>query len=156
MRALSVQQPWAWAIAEGHKLVENRTWKPADDSAKPGERIAIHASAKEDGDFDRLYRDLLDVHGGPLPPGIVVPTRGELAFGAVVATAKLRSFVAVPDKLEEAQRAWFSGPWGWVLEDVRRLSIPFPVKGALGLWHLSADATAEVLGRQAERARGAA
>src|SRR5664280_3664302 len=26
VRILSVQQPWAWAIVEGHKRVENRTW----------------------------------------------------------------------------------------------------------------------------------
>jgi hypothetical protein len=26
MKALSIQQPWAWAIIAGHKDVENRSW----------------------------------------------------------------------------------------------------------------------------------
>lgn len=27
MKALVIRQPWAWAIIEGHKRVENRTWR---------------------------------------------------------------------------------------------------------------------------------
>ena len=26
MKALSIKQPWAWAIACGHKTIETRTW----------------------------------------------------------------------------------------------------------------------------------
>ena len=29
MKALSIQQPWAWLIAHGKKDVENRTWATA-------------------------------------------------------------------------------------------------------------------------------
>ena len=29
MKALTVCQPWAWAIVEGHKSVENRRWSTA-------------------------------------------------------------------------------------------------------------------------------
>lgn len=41
MKALTVQQPWAWAIAAGHKTVENRTqlWKHRGP-------LAIHAGAR--------------------------------------------------------------------------------------------------------------
>ena len=27
MRALSIRQPWAWLIVNGHKDIENRSWR---------------------------------------------------------------------------------------------------------------------------------
>jgi hypothetical protein len=42
MRAVTVRQPWAWAIAHGFKDIENRSWAPR---LAPGELIAIHAGA---------------------------------------------------------------------------------------------------------------
>lgn len=39
---LTVHQPWAWAIAAGHKPLENRKWKPPADVL--GKYLAIHAS----------------------------------------------------------------------------------------------------------------
>jgi len=41
MRALTLRQPWAWAIVHGQKRIENRPWKPWRDII--GQRIAIHA-----------------------------------------------------------------------------------------------------------------
>jgi hypothetical protein len=41
MRALTLHRPWAWAIAAGHKRVENRTWRPPSFILR--QRIAIHA-----------------------------------------------------------------------------------------------------------------
>lgn len=149
MRALSVMQPWAWCIAEGHKLVENRTWTPAVPSGmKLGERIAIHASKSPQNDF--IYANLQAENGGPLPAGVKVPATSDLVLGAIIATAKVTAFITVPDKLPPEQRAWFVGPWGWRLEDVRKVLEPVPRKGALGLWTLNADEAALVLGRQGE------
>ena len=45
MLALSVRQPWAWAIARGHKVIENRDW----DTRFRG-TLAIHASLSVDLD----------------------------------------------------------------------------------------------------------
>lgn len=47
MMALTVKQPWAWAIVHSTKRVENRTWPPPDKIIR--QRIAIHAGAT----FDR-------------------------------------------------------------------------------------------------------
>ncbi|MEU0468957.1 ASCH domain-containing protein [Amycolatopsis sp. NPDC006131] len=41
MKAITVRQPWAWAIAKGYKPIENRTW-----STDHRGLIAIHAAAK--------------------------------------------------------------------------------------------------------------
>jgi len=46
MRALTVRQPWADAIARGGKTVENRTW-PAP-ARHVGTRFLIHAAAAPD------------------------------------------------------------------------------------------------------------
>lgn len=52
MRALTVAQPWAWALVAGHKTVENRTRPPEhmpgrelDALAHGGMRVLIHAGA---------------------------------------------------------------------------------------------------------------
>lgn len=52
MKALSLIQPWAWAVARGHKHIENRVWTwlrnglPAlRRQVAENERIAIHASS---------------------------------------------------------------------------------------------------------------
>lgn len=55
MKVLSIRQPWAWLIVNGHKDVENRTW----DSYYRGP-LLIHASSAKNGDeymaADRLAR----------------------------------------------------------------------------------------------------
>jgi DNA polymerase-1 len=43
MWALTVWQPWAWAIAMGFKLIENRSWPPPRWLI--GRELAIHAAA---------------------------------------------------------------------------------------------------------------
>lgn len=56
MKALTVQQPWAWAVVSGHKPVENRTqaWKYRGP-------LAIHAGARtsERGTTSPLILDAL-------------------------------------------------------------------------------------------------
>ena len=55
MKALTVKQPWAWAIISGRKRVENRTW-----STSVRGRIAIHSSKKHEDDWRRLAAMLED------------------------------------------------------------------------------------------------
>lgn len=114
MLALTLIQPWAWAICHAGKRIENRDWKPA--ARVLGQRIAIHAGKKRDD------------QGLILSQGIAPPR--ELPLMAVVATALLADVVSV------SEDRWFAGPWGWVLADVRVLAEPVPCKGALGLWRL--------------------
>lgn len=46
MKTLSVKQPWAYLLCSGIKDIENRTWKLP--KKYKGERVLIHASAKND------------------------------------------------------------------------------------------------------------
>jgi hypothetical protein len=42
--ALTIRQPYAWLIVNGHKDIDNRSWKPA--AARIGQRFWVHASQR--------------------------------------------------------------------------------------------------------------
>jgi len=44
MIALSVRQPWAWAIIHAGKDIENRSWQAVNHGLRQRGRIAIHAA----------------------------------------------------------------------------------------------------------------
>ncbi|MBX3131355.1 MAG: ASCH domain-containing protein [Polyangiaceae bacterium] len=130
MRALTIMQPWAWAICHANKRVENRTWQPPRELL--GRRIAIHAGKRDDAAAVQWMRDELDID----PPAA-------LPRGAIVATATLSGVVAVKRHVVTyvgdvdpamVDSPWFSGPFGWVLDDVRVLADPVSCRGAQGLW----------------------
>ena len=127
MRALTLWQPMAWAISDYTKRIENRPWKPW--ASVVGKRIAIHAGKR----YHREHAEQIEAVFG-----IKVPPKSELPLGAIVATAVVgvvhdeRSMVAVDDP-------WYSGPFGWALEDVVKLREPIIINGAQGLWRLPSD-----------------
>jgi len=55
--ALSVRQPWAWAIIHAGKDIENRSWHAVDRGTMRRGRIAIHAAK---GLTQQEYRDAAD------------------------------------------------------------------------------------------------
>lgn len=118
MYALTIHQPWAWAVSRGLKTVENRTWQ-ADRLI--GQRFAIHAAAREAHDVD--WVGLTDAPPAP----------ADLSYGRVVATAVVDRFVFQGRELSKADRRWFDGPIGWLLRDVRPASSPL-IRGQQGLW----------------------
>lgn len=135
MKALTIKQPWAWAIVNGPKRVENRTWKPPLHII--GQRIAIHTGARIEKAELLAYTAL----GAWLEPTVV-----HLPVGAIVGTAIVAGYVAVnatggvvaqtsgAQNYSHRKDPWFFGPVGWLLTDVRKLDNPLPCKGALSLW----------------------
>lgn len=111
MKALTVRQPWAWAIFAAGKNIENRSWRT-------GYRgwIAIHAAASRKASVDDL------------PRGVRRPNPDELIGGAIVGVALLADIV------DYSRSRWFSGDMGWVFSEVHRLPRPVPCRGALSLW----------------------
>jgi len=120
MKALTIRQPWAWAIAYAGKNIENRNW-----FTKYRGPLAIHAGLGREG-----------LEG--LPRGVRRPADQELVRGAVIAVADL------VDIVESARSKWFAGKYGWVLADVRTLKTPVAYKGSLGLWILTPSAVRRV------------
>src|SRR5687767_9679559 len=111
MKAISIQQPWAWAILHAGKDIENRSWTTSFRG-----RIAVHAT--------RLQPRW------KLPPGVRPPREGELVLGAILGTVEL------VDVVRESRSPWFIGPYGFVLRNPRPLPQPIPCRGNLRLWTL--------------------
>lgn len=126
--ALSVRQPWAWAIIHGGKDVENRTRAAIDKGnmrAAVGQRIAIHASK---GMTQIEYRSALTTFAAA---SAVCPMPDELLRGGIIGTVEVVGIVAKPR--DHFESPWFFGPYGLLLR--RPEACPFiGCSGALGLF----------------------
>ena len=142
MKALTVRQPWAWALAMGYKPVENRTtlWKHRG-------MLLIHASGAPD----------------PWPDGLEHPLvqqaiRHALAFGDPVADTVFRArgaFVGAVTVTDVHRAVENCCPPGWaepadgkkvhmVCADAVVFKEPVPAIGALGLWDVTPEAEQQV------------
>lgn len=140
MKALTLWRPWTWAIchpSQYAKRVENRTWAPP--SWMIGQDFAIHAGKRYDAKVCDWIADILAERppaANACPQGIVAVAKLHRCIydsgeSACVATLKLCEKAGVGD--------WYSGPFGWLLDDVRVLAQPIACKGAQGLWELPKD-----------------
>ncbi len=140
--ALTIHQPWAWAIVSGHKPVENRSWLPP--IALMGKTFLVHASKAFDKSTLPTVRSLT---GDRLPP-CPDEAAAELALGAVLGAVRLVGCIdregkrVLPElRLRDPRRAqqirtsaWFVGPFGWVLDRPVRFEEPVPARGRQKLW----------------------
>lgn len=128
MMALSIRQPWAWLIVNGHKPVENRTWS----TTRRG-RLLIHAGlAMTATEYrqclqfiaaDKRLNAILDI----------IPPADQLERGGIVGEARLVACRRVHES------PWFTGPHGFEFVDARPL--PFrPCKGALSFFQTAVSA----------------
>lgn len=123
-RALSIRQPWAWAIVNAGKRIENRHCR-----TKHRGPICIHASQHKNAGNHTIA-----VHEIWKAGNVDAPYLLDVQRGGIIATAE------IVDCVETSDSPWFSGPYGWVLENVQ--PVPFiPVKGALGLFRWRANLT---------------
>ena len=119
MKAITVKQPWVYAILCEGKDIENRSWRRSFRGW-----LAIHASAQPR-------------RSAEFPRGIRVPDLDTLDCSAICGVARV---VAIVPK---SRSKWFWHPddgstnYGWVLAGVRALNRPTPCKGSLGLWEVS-------------------
>jgi len=122
MKALSINQPWAWLIVNGYKTIENRDW----DTRYRGEFL-IHAGKRVDEDcYIFLENEELDID---LPPIHKLPT------GGIVGKARLINTVHIRDKhlLTAKDKPWFFGQYGFILDGAEPCELK-PCKGALGFF----------------------
>jgi hypothetical protein len=143
-RAITVRQPWAWAIAEGGKLVENRS-----RGTRHRGPLLIHAGVgwSTRGASDARLGAAFGVAWGLTYPedhtGPYVREEGPAFYrGRVIAVAEL---------VDSHPASGCCAPWGeqsyaeaggkavttvhhLVLEDVRPLAFPVTARGQLGLW----------------------
>jgi hypothetical protein len=138
MRALTLWQPWASAIAHLDKRVENRTWRPPQWTI--GETIAIHAGKSLDREAleDLAHDGELEQLGDPIPRGAIVATAQVVGWvrddGRLLDRRPVRWDGISEDRAAELVAGrWWAGPFGWVLDDVVSIE-PVPCRGRQGLW----------------------
>lgn len=142
LKALSVKQPWVWAMyrlpADVAKRVENRTWCPKW-GIKPGQRFAIHASKGMDTLTAKMACQRLS--------GVLIPNN--LPLQAIVGTAVYLGWVSdftasSPELGRFREDRWYMGDYGWVIDDLKELPTPIMCPGALSLWNVPSDIVAKI------------
>lgn len=146
MKALTVQQPWAWAIVHGGKTVENRTqaWKYRGP-------LAIHAGQR---DSARGWQQIGDLLGGPIGAAAERARSGATTYGAIIGVVQLvdvhRAATNLGDLTPCCDSEWAEQEYEehggatrrdvvhLVLEDPRPVD-PIPCTGRLGLWTPTQD-----------------
>lgn len=128
MRAITVQQPWAWAIVHGGKTVENRGRREPWHTAV-GQRIAIHAgkTRDDDGCFDPNVRAAW--HAADERVKGLVEEKGTILGTAFVVDLHHSSRCQVHCTPWSQPDAWHI-----VLDQIEPWSQPVAARGALGLW----------------------
>ena len=124
--ALSVRQPWAWAIIHAGKDIENRSAAAVRHGMGPG-RLAIHASKGMTMDeYEDAGSFILDT-----APHVRLPRPDHLVRGGIIGA------VTVTDVVKDSESPWFFGPRGLVLAEPVAVT-PIPAPGALGYFAWSA------------------
>lgn len=118
-KALSIKQPWAWAIAYGFKTIETRT-RPTNYRGK----LLIVSSLKPDkARLEWFLRQTPHIES-------------QIEYGKAIAVADLVDCRPMTEDDQDAALCDISsGAFSWVLENIRRIE-PFPVKGQLGLYEV--------------------
>ena len=121
--ALSVRQPWAWAIIRAGKDVENRDWRRHNPGLTFRGRVCIHASSG-------MTRDEYDAI---MPEGTIpIPAAHLLVRGAIIGHVQVMDIIRDPGR-EVITSPWFQGPVGLILHDPVPID-PVPCAGALGFF----------------------
>jgi len=133
MRALVIQQPWAWAIfhANPRKRYENRNWQ----TGHRGPLAIVAGKAVDRIDFGTGW---LEDHG-MMPPfdfplGVVV--------GVVQQTGCVPSSEVSP---REAAHIYAEGPWCHVYDRPMPLQVPIPCRGFPGMFDLPEELLKEAV-----------
>jgi hypothetical protein len=121
--ALSIRQPWAWAIFNAGKDIENRDWVTEYRG-----RVLIHVGltmtrAEYDAGIESIHA---------VVPAIVAPAADMLPRGGIVGS------VEIVDCVSSSASPWFVGEFGFVLRDPQPM--PFtPYKGRLQFFNVPAE-----------------
>jgi len=119
MKALSIRQPWSWLIVAGYKDIENRTW-PTNFRG----RIYIHSGKALD------KAALLEFRSRKTNTSCCrdIPDDDQLVRGAIIGE------VDIVDCVKQSRSPWFTGPYGFVLENPLLYEKSITCIGRLGLF----------------------
>ncbi|BAQ63952.1 ASCH domain-containing protein [Geminocystis sp. NIES-3709] len=118
MKVITIHQPWAWAIAEGFKTVENRTWQTNYRGL-----LAIHAGKSKKS---LKYLDTVKELTGVENP--------KLRFGEIIAVVNLTNITIFTHT--EWEKWAVKGQYHWLLRNPVKVE-PIKINGQMGLWELN-------------------
>lgn len=131
-KALSLKQPFAWLIANGFLMVDDRTW-----GTQYRGPVLIHASKG-------LYKEYYDYLKSNTD--IPLPAKDKLEYGGVVGIANLVLCSRpgeLPEGISQEQRAHYGGvhqnSFGFLFEQAMPLVL-MPCRGKLGIFEIDLDA----------------
>jgi hypothetical protein len=136
MKALSIQQPFAWLIANGHQDIENRDWHTRYRGF-----LLIHASKTYDfqsfqDDGKTLYLPYWTQRASEVVE-VMPKLVKDYEIGGIVGYATLK------DVVTSSGSPWFRGKYGFVL--TQRHPVPFiPLRGQLYLFDVPAEIEAQI------------
>lgn len=143
MKAITVWQPWAGALAAGIKENETRSWP-----TKYRGPIAIHSAVKA---IQHTWSDLYmndearEVICRRLELPEIIDGPATFPMGCILATADLVDCIRITPELVAALSAdelalgdYTLGRYVWKLANVQKLPEPIPAKGRQGLWNWEA------------------
>jgi ASCH domain len=111
VKAISIQQPWAWLIAHGYKDVENRSW-----NTKFRGGFLVHASGTRLKHEEKIRALVWEQFHIELPH--------DFERGGIVGEAEIYDVTTAPGS------AWFLGPFGFLIRNARPLEFR-PLRGQL-------------------------
>lgn len=121
IRALSIRQPWAWAVCAGVKRTENRTWTTEHRGT-----IAIHASTS-----------MQVVNAFRRESGCKLFSGDWFMAGAIIGFADIVDIASYGPQHESDLFA--EGPYCWTMAKGRFLKEPIPLPGKLNLFKLTSE-----------------
>lgn len=126
--ALSVRQPWAWAIIHGGKDIENRSSGSIRAGRMDCRTICIHAATSMTRDEYELAVWKMSKTATPVPRPEALPRRAIIGV------------VDVVEIVSQSDSPWFGGKMGLRLANPRAIA-PIPSVGALGYfeWAVSGE-----------------
>lgn len=145
-KALTVKQPWAWAIIQGLKDVENRS-RPTKHRGP----LYIHAGkgwADEGAKALDTLRTPMGFQEFPFQDVWEDPARA--TAGMIIGTVDVIDCHHADECSAKRFSGRFCSAWAmtghyhWVLANARPLACPFPETGKLGIWRLGAPSTLKV------------
>jgi hypothetical protein len=120
MLALSIREPWIYAILHLRKNVENRTWP-----TKVRGRILLHASKQFDYDGYRWIENEM---------GYILPEKDMFELGGIVGSVEITDCIKYHDSGKKIP-SWFFGPYGFILKDPELINFIL-YKGQLGFFEV--------------------
>lgn len=136
MKVISIWQPFASLVIEGHKFVETRSWPAPKSILKTTIGIAAtknitpdQRAAVQDNTFARYYAET------------GLPALDELPRGCILGTVYLHSCDLITEadleEVTEEEQAfgwWTPGRYAWRLRYPQKYKYPILARGQQGVW----------------------